>query len=160
MYERILLAYDGSREGLIALREGALLAKRCGAHVFLLSVLPESPGARLAEGVSGDVVGQQLASYKALLARGVEVLKQLGLEPNARLVIGEPAPQIGAFATEIDADLVVVSHRRQNLLQRWWSGATGAYISDYVDCSVLIGRNTISDEAFEAELHGGLSAPR
>ena len=38
MYKRILLAYDGSREGLVALREGALLAKRQGARVFLLSV--------------------------------------------------------------------------------------------------------------------------
>jgi nucleotide-binding universal stress UspA family protein len=155
MYERILLAYDGSREGLIALREGALLAKRFGAHVFLLSVLPESPGARLAEGLSGDVVGQQLNSYKALLARGVEVLKQLGLDPVARLVVGEPAPQIGAFAAEIGADLVVLSHRRQNLLQRWWSGSTGAYISDNVSCSVLIGRNSISDEAFAAEIKDG-----
>jgi len=152
MYKRILLAYDGSREGIIALREGALLAKRCGAQVFLLSVLPETEGLRMAEGVYGDVVGQQIASYKTLLARGVSVLKRLGLEPVARLVVGEPAPQIGAFANDVGADLVVLGHRRQNLLQRWWSGGTGAYISDHVRCSVLIGRNPISDEAFEAEL--------
>jgi nucleotide-binding universal stress UspA family protein len=158
MYERILLAYDGTREGLIALREGALLAKQFRARVFLLSVLPESPGARLAEGLSGDVVGQQLASYKALLARGVEVLTQLGLEPVARLVVGEPAPQIGAYAAEIGADLVVLSHRRQNLIQRWWSGSTGAYISENVTCSVLIGRNTISDEAFAEALQGKAGA--
>jgi nucleotide-binding universal stress UspA family protein len=152
MYKRILLAYDGSREGIIALREGALLAKRCGAQVFLLSVLPETEGLRMAEGVYGDVVGQQIASYKTLLARGVAVLKRLGLEPVAKLVVGEPAPQIGAFANDVGADLVVLGHRRQNLLQRWWSGGTGAYISDHVRCSVLIGRNPISDEAFEAEL--------
>ena len=29
MYERILLAFDGTREGAVALREGALLAKLC-----------------------------------------------------------------------------------------------------------------------------------
>ncbi len=153
MYERILLAYDGSREGLIALREGALLARRCKAQVFLLSVLPETEGLRMAEGVYGDVVGQQINTYKALLERGVAVAKQLGLEPVAKLVVGEPAPQIGAFAREVRADLVVLGHRRQNLLQRWWSGGTGAYISDHVTCSVLIGRKAISDEAFEAELH-------
>jgi hypothetical protein len=38
------------------------------------------------------------------------------------------------------------------VLQRWWSGASGAYITDQVWCSVLIGRNAISDEALEAEL--------
>jgi len=41
MYKRILLAYDGSVEGRTALREGALLARQCGAEVFLLSVLAE-----------------------------------------------------------------------------------------------------------------------
>ena len=31
MYKRILLAYDGTEEGALALREGALLAKSCCA---------------------------------------------------------------------------------------------------------------------------------
>ena len=42
MYKRILLAYDGSIEGRTALREGALLARQCGAEVFLLSVLADT----------------------------------------------------------------------------------------------------------------------
>ncbi len=46
MYKRILLAYDGSVGGRTALREGALLARQCGAEVFLLSVLVD-PGAFL-----------------------------------------------------------------------------------------------------------------
>ena len=41
MYKRILLAYDGSVEGRTALREGALLARQCGAKVFLLAVLAD-----------------------------------------------------------------------------------------------------------------------
>jgi nucleotide-binding universal stress UspA family protein len=152
MYSRILLAYDGTREGLVALREGALLAKLCGAKIFLLSVLPEKQGLIAAEGVYSDVVGQQIDSYKALLGRGVNALKQLGFSPVSRLVIGEPAPEIGAFAKEVGADLVVLGHRKQNLIQRWWSGGTGAYISEHVTCSVLIGRNAISDQDFEAAL--------
>lgn len=152
MYERIVLAYDGTREGLIALREGALLGRQFGSRIFLLSVLPQSEGVRLAESVAGDLIGQQMAGYKELLARGVSVLKELGFDPVARLAVGEPAPLIGDFAREVKADLVVLGHRRQNLLQRWWSGSTGSYISDHVACSVLIGRNPISDEAFAAEI--------
>jgi hypothetical protein len=41
MYKRSLLAYEGSAEGRTALREGALLARQCGAKVFLLSVLAD-----------------------------------------------------------------------------------------------------------------------
>lgn len=152
MYTRILLAFDGTREGAIALREGALLARQYGAKVFLLSVLPETEGVLMAEGIYGDVVGQQMGEYRAVLERGTAVLKRLGVDPVAKLVVGEPAPCIGAFAKEAKADLVVLGHRRQSLLKRWWSGGTGAYISDHVSCSVLIARNAISDEAFEAEL--------
>ena len=152
MYKRILLAYDGSREGLIALREGALLAKRCGAQVFLLSVMRGPPSMGLADGVNAGWVVSQMSAYKDLLRHGVDVLTRLGLKPSARLVKGEPTIEISRFADEIAADLIVLGHRRQNLLQRWWSGSTGAFISDQVDCSILIGRKTISDEAFEAEL--------
>lgn len=155
MYRRILLAYDGTREGMIALREGALLAKRCDARVFLLSILPETAGLVMGQNPSGLLADSQMTTYKALLARGVEALTQLGLEPVAKLVIGEPALLIGAFAKEVRADLVVLGQRKMSVLQRWWSGATGAYVSDHVNCSVLIGRNAITDEAFEAALRAG-----
>jgi len=153
MYERIVLAYDGKREGLIAVREGALLAKRCKAQVYLLSVVPDSDGARMAETVYVDVLGSQIQSYKQLLEQAVRTARQLGLDPVAKLVVGEPAPQIGAFAKEVKADLIVLGHQRRNILQRWWSGSSGAYVSDIVECSVLIGRKHISDEDFRAELN-------
>ena len=158
MYKRILLAYDGSREGLIALREGALLARICGAHVFLLSVLSQKAlGVITAEGGYVDISGQQIGESRSLLERGVAVSRRLGLDPVAKLVIGEPAPQIGAYADEIAADLVVLGSRKLSMLERWWSGSTGAYVSDHVKCSVLIGRNPISDEAFEAEIQTGVA---
>jgi nucleotide-binding universal stress UspA family protein len=152
MYKRILLAYDGSREGLIALREGALLAKSCGAAVFLLSVVRPTAGMPIGEGVYTDTISDQIEGYQALLATGVAVARQLGLEAESKLAMGEPAPQIGQFANEIGADLVVLGHRRQSALGRWWSGGTGSYVSDHVKCSVLIASNAISDADFQAEI--------
>ena len=153
MYKRILLAYDGSREGLVALREGALLARQNNSSVFLLSVLPPIAGVAMAEGVYTDMTGElQIEEHIRLLQRGVEVAKRLGLDPESRLELGEAAPRIGAVAQEIGADLVVVGHRRHNALERWWSGATGAYVSDHVRCSVLIACNGVSDEAFQQHI--------
>ena len=63
---------------------------------------------------------------------------------------GDPAQQIGDFAREVKADLVVVGHRKRSFLERWWTG--GGYIVDGVDCSLLVARTEISDAAFEAEL--------
>jgi nucleotide-binding universal stress UspA family protein len=162
VYKRILLAYDGSVEGRTALREGALVAKRCGAKVFLLSVVAETAGTRIAQGAEPRCIIQQQESYKAVLTDGVTRLKRLGFEPVAKLVIGEPAQQIGAYADQIAADLVVVGYRRQSALARWWSGPSGAHLVDHIHCSLLIGRNVISHEDFEAELRkfAGTAAPQ
>jgi nucleotide-binding universal stress UspA family protein len=151
MYKKVLLAYDGSLEGAIALREGAIIAKHFGAEVFLLSVLPHLGGLQVAEGVSGGAVAHELERFKEVLARGVDRLTRLGLAPTAKLAIGEPARVIGEYARDNGVDLVVVGHRKQNLLERWWSGPSGAYISDYIGCSLMIARNAVSDKAFQGE---------
>jgi nucleotide-binding universal stress UspA family protein len=148
MYKNILLAYDGSIEGAQALREGALMARRCSSRVFLLSVVPETAGVILADGsVAG---GEQIDDYKDLLDRGVARLKRLGFDPVARLVEGEPTSTIAAVAREISADLVVVGHRTKHTLSRWWAGSGKDYLSDHVGCSLLIACNPMSDEAFDA----------
>ncbi len=152
MYKQILLAYDGSLEGALALREGALLARRAGAKVFLLCVVPAANGVELAEGVYQGAVAKQIESYRTLLERAVERLRELGFAPAARLLVGEPTPIIGAVAKEIAADLVVVGHKEQSFLSRWWSGSTQATLSEQLTCSLLIARQTLSDEEFEAQV--------
>ena len=148
MYRRILLAYDGSIEGRKALREGALLAKRFEATVCLLSVIGGA-GVQMAEGAHAGAVSHQLGQLKAIFDEGVARLTSLGLPSIGRLVVGDPAEEIRKFASEARADLIVVGHRRKSMLERWWSGPSGAYLADQVGCSILISRNTISDEEFE-----------
>ncbi|HXQ14285.1 MAG TPA: universal stress protein [Caulobacteraceae bacterium] len=151
MYKKVLLAYDGSLEGAVALREGAILAKKCGAEVFLLSVVPHLAGLQVAEGVHGGVVAHELDRYREVLERGIDRLQKLGFKPVSKLAVGDPARVIGEFAREISADLVVVGHRKRNMLERWWSGDAGGYISDHISCTLLIARTFVSDAAFEHE---------
>jgi nucleotide-binding universal stress UspA family protein len=150
MYKRILLAYDGSVEGRTALREGALLARQCGAQVFLLSVLVDTGTFLLADVAHAGASVQVEDAFRDVLNEGVARLRQLGFDPVAKMVRGEPAEEIGAYARQIEADLIVVGHRRQSAFDRWWSGPRGAYLMDYTDCSLLVARNVISDEAIEA----------
>lgn len=154
MYKRILLAFDGSVEGRGALREGALMAKACQAQVFLLSVVAETPGMRIGEGAYPAAPAYGQDSYREVLAEGLTRLGEMGLQATAELMIGEPAQVIGAYARQVQADLVVVGHRKQSLLARWWAGPTGSYLVDHVPCSVLIARNAISDEVFTAACRG------
>ncbi|HWF00967.1 MAG TPA: universal stress protein [Caulobacteraceae bacterium] len=146
MYQRVLLATDETRQSAIALREGALLARQCRASVFLLVVTERGAGHLVADGV--HPLPPQTQGV-ALLQQGLDRLKKLGLEAAGSVAIGEPALVIADAARRFRADLVVVGHRRQHLLDRWWSGASGAYIVDNVACSVLIARKEISDAEFE-----------
>jgi nucleotide-binding universal stress UspA family protein len=107
MYKRILLAYDGSVEGRTALREGALLARQCRAKVFLLSVLADY-GTFLS--LAGASVRME-DDFTEILNEGVARFKKLGFDPVAKLVRGQPAEEIGNFAKEIEADLIVVGHQ-------------------------------------------------
>lgn len=153
MYKSILLAYDGSREGAMALREGALLARTCGARVILLSVIPNGTATTEFSAGCGDTLSDHIQGFKDQLKQAVAWMTERGFEPVPKLVMGDPAQSIGAVAKEISADLVVVGHGRRNVLSRWWSGSTKAYLSDHVGCSILIACNPTSDEAFERKQH-------
>lgn len=147
MYQRVLLATDESRQSAVALREGALIARQVGAKVFLLVVAERGAGLMVANGVHPLPPDHEGAN---LLKQGLERLKRLGLDASGAVAAGEPALVIGNAARKFGADLIVVGHRRQHLLDRWWSGASGAYIVDNVDCSVLVARREISDAEFES----------
>ena len=153
MYKNILLAYDGSIEGVRALREGALLARTCGAKVVLLSVIPDrTSGVEMAQGVGG-AVGEQIDGYKQLLHQAVEWMKERHFDAEPRLVIGDPARSIGAVAKEISGPTSSWwATSARGFLSRWWSGSTKDYLSDHVGCSILIASNAPSSDDFEAAL--------
>ena len=148
MYRKVLLAYDGSIEGRRALREGAKLAQLCRAEVFLLAVVELSSIVVPDAGLSIPI-DEQTENYKATLAEGVERLKALGFSPTARLETGDPGQKIADVAEEIGAQLVVVGHRPQGPLARWWFGSVGSYLVKRLRCSVLVGQTEISDDEFD-----------
>ena len=151
-YRRIVMAYDGSIAGRSALREGALLAKSCHAEVFLLAIIDSTYGLALSEGVQPGVTSFILEKNQHILEQGLERLRALGVAATGRLVVGEAPRTIGAYARETSADLVIVSHRRQNFLERWWSRSASDNLIDHVSCSILISRNAISDAEFDAAI--------
>jgi len=148
MYKRVLLAYDGSIEGRRALREGAKLAQLCSAEVFLLAVV-EISSIMAPEAGLAVPIDEQTANYKAILAEGVERLEALGFSPTSRLEIGDAGKTIAGVAEEIGAHLVVVGHRPQGPLARWWFGSVGSYLVKRLRCSVLVAQTEISDDEFE-----------
>lgn len=139
MYRTILLAYDGSQQGREALDQGAKLATLCQARVYLFSVVAHELGVTLAEAAApSDLPEREYQEVHRVLTEGAEELRRAGLFVEVRLSTGNPAEEIGRMAHEVGADLIVVGHREQGALSRWWRGSVGASLLAYAPCSLLV----------------------
>ncbi|HUA53900.1 MAG TPA: universal stress protein [Candidatus Sulfotelmatobacter sp.] len=140
MFTKLLLAFDGSREGREALREATELARQLGAAVHLLSVVHLTPGELMGESaLPGGLFDIEEAEMRKVLDEGVEALRGVGLTADGTLSRGpNPAQDIAQLAKRIGADLIVIGHREQGLLARLWSGSVGQQLIAHAPCSVLI----------------------
>ncbi len=137
MYQKILLAYDGSSDGREALAQAEGLASTCGATVHLLAIIDLSESMIIVEAMPSIPDNQQFV-IQAVLDEGVKRLRRAGCTATSELKYGKPAEQILLSAREIVADLIVVGHRDQGTLARWLNGSVGESILHQPPCSVLV----------------------
>ena len=137
MYQRILLAFDGSPDGREALAQAESVASACGATVHLVAIIDPSESILVVEGMS-FIPDNQRFVVQAVLDEGVRRLRGTGCTATSELKYGKPAEQIILSAAEIDADLIVVGHRDQGTLARWLNGSVGESILHQPPCSVLV----------------------
>ena len=139
MYQKILLAYDGSGSGDAALHQAADLARLCNAELHVLSIVPTTGYASLAEGMSGvDVWGLERESLQKALDAACGDLRKQGVNAITCIREGDPAIEIIAHAIEIRSDLVVLGHTGKGFFGRWFEGSTGSELLRDLPCSLLI----------------------
>ena len=146
MYRTIVLAYDGSLEGRLALREGARLAQLCQARVVLVAVVEVGPEVYASDFGTIYASTDRSPEVQKILDEGLERLKRMGLSPEARLERGAPAERITSVAKEVAADLVVVGHHKQGVLARWLNGSVTTDLSNMLACSLLVARLEVPDD--------------
>jgi nucleotide-binding universal stress UspA family protein len=141
MYKTVLLCYDGSAEGRKALREGAALARVMGSETYLLAICRNLVAVTPPEGMGSALVESEESVARAILNEGVHKLVELGVKAQGALLIGDPLVHIPSFATKIGADLIVIGHRRQGRLARWWSESPQPLLLNRTACSILVAMN-------------------
>ncbi|MDR6204813.1 universal stress protein [Paraburkholderia graminis] len=149
-FNRILLCYDGTREGQHALADGARLAQELAAQVHVLSVIDNSAwvqGADITSAIPVDMIND---SVKSVLDEGLKKLAAKGIHATGHFAIGDPLDQIPYFAKELNVDLIVVGHHRAGRLARWWGGRTDGLLLDRVSCSVLVTMGPETESAAES----------
>ena len=139
-YRKILLAYDGSKEGGRALLECADLASFLQAQTHLLAVATMPPSLFLTEGfVPEELMEEEKKRTQGVLDEGIRILRDRGFDATGQLVVGEPVEEICRLAKSIGADLIVIGHsQKTSFAARWWKGSVGRALLDYAPCSILI----------------------
>ncbi len=148
MFKRILMAYNGSREGKSALLACGELAGFTRAETHLLAVATLSSSVFLAEGFHPDqLLDEEKARAQEVLNEGIDQLKERGFTVAGHLALGDPVEEICRVAKEVRSDLIVVGHTpRVSFLSRWWQGSVGKYLIDHAPCSVLVVRAEVEKE--------------
>lgn len=145
MYQHILVAYNGSPESRVALRECLRLAPPASASVHLLAVVTPPPYLLVGEFAAAAVLsveeGLEVEREKMSreLAAGARMLSEAGLSVTPHLEVGEPVTVIEELASELRVDLVIVGHSRHKpLALRWWRGSTDTLLVEKLRCSLLV----------------------
>lgn len=140
MFKRILMAYNGTREGRAALFTCRELATFGAVEMHLLAVATMPSSMFLTEGfLPEELIEEEKKRMQEILDEGIASLKECGYSVTGHLAVGEPVEEICRVATEVKAGLIVLGHKqKQSFGARWWQGSVGATLLDYAPCSLLV----------------------
>lgn len=146
MFERILIAYDGSNGAERALTKATGLAKLCGAELVVLTVYRHhsmleaslsmvrgslEPGSNLDEAMRNTA--REAANYAKSHAKDAGVEKV-----SAFIKAGQPARTIVGMAHEKNCDLIVVGSRGMGATENYLLGSVSHKVTGIADCPVLV----------------------
>jgi nucleotide-binding universal stress UspA family protein len=141
MYQKIILAYDGSLESQQALLNCKDISQWQQAKVHLLSVVPHDTipvGHETSYYTEQHNQVEELRRLKTL-KEGVKQLTESGLDAIGEMIKGDAVDQIVKFSDSIEADLIVLGHKHhENWLARWWRGSIPKALIEHSPCSVLV----------------------
>jgi len=147
MYDRILVATDGSDRTRAAAAHALGLAERFGASVHALYVVD----IRALSFDDEDFVGND-AIVDSLTDRGRRATEEiarraeaLGLDAESAVVQGTPSREIRAYATERDVDLVALGTRGQSGLARYMLGSVAESVLRKATQPVLTARAAVAE---------------
>jgi nucleotide-binding universal stress UspA family protein len=137
LFERILIATDGSEKNQPAVRKGLEIARACGSAIYAIYVIDETPLASAQAEVSTADVYMQLKDEGE---RAVEQVKRIadGVKVETRILSGRPAQVITEFALRNSVDLIVVGSQGKSGLERLLLGSIAESIIRMADCMVLV----------------------
>ena len=140
MYQKILVAFDGSPESRLAVDECSHLMQVSGREIHLVCVLHDpSPYLLAGEFVPEPALAIDRSRMDADLKEASTKLTERGFNVTTHLEDGEPVDVITRMVESLHIDLVIVGHRRsKKFALRWWRGSVDSMLMERVRCSILV----------------------
>jgi nucleotide-binding universal stress UspA family protein len=145
VFEKILLATDGSETALKAARAAGELASKTNGSITLLFVMEpfnemayiSLPGYEL--GIDPEKVARfQRESANAVLERTAEVLKPFGVPFVTRYEIGTPSATIVSVAENEGFEVIVIGSRGRGPIASFLLGSVCDRVMHRAHCPVLV----------------------
>jgi nucleotide-binding universal stress UspA family protein len=170
MFQKILVAVDGSQISNTAFEEALELAKKTGATLMLMHVMSDSNQENLLPPsllihyypvVSEELTQRYREQWETAINRGVTMLQSLvhqaslvGVEAGFTQNIGTPGQLICEMAEDWGADLIIMGRRGHSGLSELLLGSVSNYVVHHSPCSVLTIQSVENKnkEKFEMEL--------
>jgi nucleotide-binding universal stress UspA family protein len=143
----ILIATDASPSAREAIDFGLELAAEQGAEVTFVHVVPAVdilPGGGF--GITVPVLHELTDADAEPLDAAREAAEDRGLEVHTRLLRGDPADEIVAYADVVDADLIVVGSRGHGTIASALLGSVSRAILREARRPVLVVRGVAARE--------------
>ena len=141
MYTNIMIALDGSRESLQAVREALALVER-GLHadIALVNVQEAASLLQLATQDSDAIAAAAVEAGEHLMAEGAALLDAAGMGYSMEVVLGEPGSVLVDMAEQLGADMVIIGARGMGAIESALVGSVSKAVISRCSRPVLVVR--------------------
>jgi nucleotide-binding universal stress UspA family protein len=140
MFERILLAVDGSDRALNAARTAGELARAMNSEMLRIVIAYDPIPPYLGEPNFQQAIDARLQEANTILDAAVQAVGPLPIDVHTELIEGSPAEAIINVADTRQSDLIVMGSRGLGRLAGALLGSTSQKVIGHAPCPVLIVR--------------------
>jgi nucleotide-binding universal stress UspA family protein len=140
MFEKIVVAYDGSEGSRKALHSACELVKVGASEVLALAVLEHLPKYAATVGEVEETQEQGRQYLNEVLTEAQELALAMQVDLRVDQVPGQAAQAIVRYAHEHESDLIVLGHSGHSGVWGAFLGTTADKVVRHAHCSVLIVR--------------------
>ena len=145
-FDRIMVAFDGSKDAAKAVSLAASLSLKFGAeltliHVFASPTIAFSAASGMPTPDYSDLEDAAKDAGQKILSRGLKLASDAGVKPRGELIEASSVVEaIVDFAAKYGADLIVVGTRGMTGFKKLILGSVSSGLISHAHCPVLVAR--------------------